>query len=711
MNEYHQIIAKNLGLTEVQVFNVVLLLEEGASIPFIARYRKEMSGGLNEIQIMQIRDELHRLKEIDKRRDYILKTIEEQGKLNEELQKKIFAAKSLNELEDLYLPYKPKRKTKATKAREQGLEPLAKQLMVQTHSDVESLADRYINPAKEVHSREEALEGARNIIAEWVNEHSYTRKKLRRLFENRAFLKSQVAKNKEQQGIKYKMYFDYSEKISAAASHRILAIFRGEKEKILRVKIEPDAQQAMTILSNIFIKADNASSQQVAMALIDSYKRLLQPSLETEMRAMLKEKADKKAIEVFAGNVRQLLMSPPLGAKRVLALDPGFTSGCKLVVLDEYGNLKHNETIYPHPPKNEVRQSANKLKTLVNSYAIEAIAIGNGTGGRETENFVRKIRFDRDVMAIMVNESGASVYSASKVAREEFPNYDVTVRGAVSIGRRLQDPLAELVKIDPKSIGVGQYQHDVNQKQLMQSLHDTVMSVVNAVGVQVNTASKQLLAYVSGIGNTLAENIVQYRSEHGAFESRQDLMKVPRMGAKVFEQAAGFLRIRNAANPLDGSAVHPESYPIVEQMAKSLGVSIGELIAQKDLQKKINIEDFVTDKTGLPTLEDIMKELAKPGRDPREDFSVFQFSNDINRIEDLKAGMQVPGIITNITAFGAFVDIGVHQDGLIHKSQMAEKYVHDPAEYVSLNQKVNVVITEVDIVRKRISLSMKGVQQ
>jgi uncharacterized protein len=573
------------------------------------------------------------------------------------------------------------------------------------------LAEHYLNPEKEVENIEQALEGARNIIAEWVNEHAYTRRKMRRLFETRAYLTSKVIKKKEQEGVKYKTYFDHSEKISHAASHRVLAILRGENEKILRVKIEPDIDQAMQILTRIFIKNENASSAQVQKALTDSYKRLLQPSLETEMRAMLKEKADEKAISVFADNVRQLLMAPPMGAKRVLAIDPGFTSGCKLVVLDEYGDLEHNETIYPHPPKNEIRQSADKLKTLINAYKIEAIAIGNGTAGRETEYFLKKVRFDRDVMAIMVNESGASVYSASKVAREEFPDYDITVRGAVSIGRRLQDPLAELVKIDPKSIGVGQYQHDVNQKKLLQSLDDTVMSVVNAVGVQVNTASKQLLAYVSGIGNTLAENIVRYRAENGAFRSRQELMNVPRMGAKVYEQAAGFLRIRNASNPLDSSAVHPESYHVVEKMAASQNVSVQELIQRQDIQKKINIKDFVTGQTGLPTLQDIIKELSKPGRDPRQDFKVFKFSNDVHRIEDLKTGMKLPGIVTNITAFGAFIDLGVHQDGLLHKSQIAQKYVADPSEFLSLNQKVNVIVTEVDIARKRISLSMKNIEQ
>ncbi len=708
MEEYFKPIAKKLGFTELQVRNVIMLLEDGATIPFIARYRKEMSGNLNEVQLMQIRNELAITEELEKRRAYILKVIREQEKLDEELEEKILSASDLTRLEDLYLPYKPKRTTKASVAREKGLEDLAKKLMVQTFENVNSLAYSFINEEKGVNSVSEALEGARHIMAEWMSEHSYTRRKLRKLFQDRAVLTAKVIPGMEEDGVKYKTYFDHSEKVRSAASHRVLAVFRGEKEKVLRVKVAPYEPLALKIMTKIYIKGNNKSSEQVGVAIQDSYKRLLQPSLENEIRASLKKQADEKSISVFAENVRQLIMASPLGPKRVLAIDPGFRTGCKIVILDENGALEHNETIYPHPPQNEIPQSASKMKSLVNAYQVEAIAIGNGTAGRETENFIKKVHFDRDVMAIMVNESGASIYSASSVAREEFPDYDVTVRGSVSIGRRLQDPLAELVKIDPKSIGVGQYQHDIDEKKLNQGLDDTVMSVVNSVGVQVNSASKQLLAYVSGIGNSLAENIVQYRNENGAFRSREELKNVARFGDKAFEQAAGFLRIRNADNPLDSSAVHPESYSIVQKMADTLGVSIEDLIAREDLRTQLKLEDFITEEKGLLTLQDIVKELAKPGRDPRSDFKVFKFSNEVHRIEDLEFGMKLPGIVTNITAFGAFVDIGLKENGLIHKSQIADQYVADPGAHLSINEKVTVKVIDVDIDRKRIQLSMRG---
>ncbi len=707
MTDHVNKIAQELGVSGEQTGNTIALLKEGATVPFIARYRKEATGSLDEVQITRIRDRMEQLQALDKRREAIIHSIREQEKLTPELEKQLNEAETMAELEDIYLPYKPKRKTRATMAKAKGLEPLAKMIMAQNAGDAESMAHRFISKEKGVLSDEDALAGARDIIAEWISENKFTRGKIRKLFMRKALIESAVVKGKEESGNKYQTYFDCKELIMKSPSHRILAMFRGENEGFLKVRVYPPEDEAIEILKEQFIRADNASGEQVYEAMEDSYKRLIQPSIETEIRSLAKEKADEYAIHVFADNLRQLLMASPLGEKNVLAIDPGFSSGCKLVCLDRQGKLLYNETIYPHPPQNEVKQSINKILQLVNAYKIEAIAIGNGTAGRETENMFRRIRFEKDVMVVMVNESGASVYSASPVAREEFPEYDVTVRGAVSIGRRLMDPLAELVKIDPKSIGVGQYQHDINQTALGKSVDDTVMSCVNSVGVEVNTASKQLLAYVSGVGPALAQNIIDYRNKNGAFKSRNELKKVARFGEKAFEQAAGFLRIRNSHNPLDKSAVHPESYYVVEKMAKKLNCEIGDLMTKEDLRKLINLNDFVTEKTGIPTLTDIMEELAKPGRDPREKFGFFEFAKGIHTINDLEMGMELPGIITNITAFGAFVDIGIKQNGLIHKSNMADKYVSDPAEHVKLNQKVKVKVVEVDKIRGRIQLSMK----
>ncbi|MBU2649534.1 MAG: RNA-binding transcriptional accessory protein [Bacteroidetes bacterium] len=701
-------IAGELNVRTDQVKNTVVLLAEGATIPFISRYRKEQTDSLDEEQITRIRDRMDQLKALDKRRETILESIEEQGKLTDELRQKIMDVTTMTELEDIYLPYRPKRKTRATIAKTRGLEPLAKMIMAQSDFDVEARAEQFVDPEKEVPGVEEAIAGARDIIAEWVNEHQYARKRIRDLFFRNAKVSSHVIKGKEQEGLNYKSWFEWEELLRNAPSHRILAMLRGEREGFLKINLGPEKDDALDILEKIFVKGRNDASEQVQKAVEDSYKRLMQPSMETEMKAVFKEKADVKAIEVFVDNVRQLLMAPPLGQKNTLAIDPGFRTGCKVVCLDRQGRLLHNETIYPHPPQNEVREAARKVLSLVDAYKIEAIAIGNGTAGRQTEKFIRSLKFKSDLIAVMVNESGASVYSASKVAREEFPDYDVTVRGAVSIGRRLMDPLAELVKIDPKAIGVGQYQHDVDQGMLSRSLEDTVISCVNAVGVEVNTSSKELLSFVSGMGPGLAESVVKYRNGNGPFRSREELKKVPRFGPKAFEQAAGFLRIHDADNLLDNSAVHPESYGIVQHMAQSLGVGIEDLMKDESLRKKIKLQEFVTETAGLPTLKDIMQELAKPGRDPRKKFDLFEFSQDVHEIEDLKPGMILPGIVTNITAFGAFVDIGVHQDGLVHISEMADKFVKDPGSIVSLNQKLQVRVLDVDIPRKRIQLSMKG---
>jgi uncharacterized protein len=706
--KYTAIISSEIGLNKSSVFNTITLLESGATIPFIARYRKEMTGSMDEVMISRVRERLTQLKDLDARREAVLKSLKEQEKLTPELEKAVMEAPTMAELEDIYLPYKPKRKTRASIAREKGLEPLAKIIMSQPRDNPEERAEKFIDPEKGVSSVEEAIQGAEDIIAEWVNEHVFGRKRIRQLFEKEAMIVSKAVKGKEEEGANYRMYFDYHELLSKAPSHRILAMLRGENEGFLRVSLEIEDEKAAEILERIFVKADNACSELVKEAVKDSLKRLLLPSMETEARGWAKEKSDAEAIRVFTENLRQLLLAPPLGQKNVLAIDPGFRTGCKVVCLGRQGELLHNETIYPHPPQNEVKDAIHKIKSLVNAYKTEAIAIGNGTAGRETEKLIRSIPFDRDIIALVVNESGASVYSASAVARKEFPDYDVTVRGAVSIGRRLMDPLAELVKIDPKSIGVGQYQHDVDQSALQKSLDETVMSCVNKVGVEVNTASEELLTYVSGVGESLARNIVKYRNENGPFRSRKDLRKVTRFGDKAFEQAAGFLRIRDAEDPLDASAVHPESYYVVDRMARKLGCSVRDLMQDAGCRMKIKAEEFVDEKTGLPTLQDIMQELAKPGRDPRDRFEIFEFSKDVHSMEDLRIGMKLPGIVTNITKFGAFVDIGVHQDGLVHISHLADRFVRDPGEVVKLNQKVMVEVLEVDIPRKRISLSMKG---
>lgn len=706
---FYKKIAEEQDLAYSQVKNTVLLLESGATIPFIARYRKEVTGSLDEEAIGRIRDRLAKLRELEKRRETVLNSIEEQGKLTDELKKQILDAADMTELEDIYLPYKPKKKTRASVAREKGLEPLADILQEQRNTDVFIEASAFINEDKGVNDEEAALAGARDIIAERMSENRYIRERIRKFFLRESVIISKVVKGKEEDAQKYLDYFEWQERFAKAPSHRVLAMFRGEKEGFLKLKVEVSEEEAMEIIAKKFIWANNDAAAQVAEALADGYKRLLKPSMENEVRQVFKEEADHHAIGIFAGNLRQLLMAPPLGQKNVLAIDPGFRTGCKVVCLDSQGKLLHNETIYPHPPQNDTGKAIQKIKQLVNAYKIEAIAIGNGTAGRETEEFLRKIRFEKDIIAVMVNESGASVYSASAVARQEFPDFDVTVRGAVSIGRRLMDPLAELVKIDPKSIGVGQYQHDVSQTELAQSLNDTVESCVNSVGVELNTASKELLSHVSGLGPVLAGNIVLYRNNNGAFGSRAELKKVPRFGEKAFEQAAGFLRVRNSTNPLDKSAVHPESYPVVKKMARSLDCDVEDLIKDKSLRDKIRLTDFVTDVTGMPTLKDIMEELARPGRDPREKFGMMEFDNSIRTIDDLKTGMVLPGIVMNITAFGAFVDIGIHENGLIHVSQMADAFVKDPNDYVRLHQKLKVRVLNIDIERKRIQLSLKNI--
>ncbi len=702
-------IAKSLGIQISQVKNTVELLDEGATLPFIARYRKERTGSLDEVQIGNIKDELTRLKELDKRRESIIEAIDKQDKLTDELRVKLNACTQLNQLEDIYLPYKLKRKTRAVKAREKGLEPLAKILMSQNENDPESRASQFLND--EVANEDEALQGARDIIAEWINENELARSSVRNIFQRNAVIRCKLIKGKEEEGAKFKDYFDSEEPLKRSASHRVLAMRRGEAEGFLRVSIGPEEDEVLDRLNRIFVKGQTSSSKQVEMAEKDAYKRLLNPSIETEFAKTSKEAADIEAIRVFAENLRQLLLSSPLGQKRVLAIDPGFRTGCKIVCLDAQGNLLHNETIYPHAPQNQGKMAAKKLTNMVETYNIQAIAVGNGTAGRETERFVTNLHYDRKVQVFVVSEAGASIYSASKVAREEFPEYDITVRGAVSIGRRLMDPLAELVKIEPKSIGVGQYQHDVDQNLLQQSLDQVVESCVNKVGVNLNTASKHLLTYVSGLGPQLAQNIVDYRTEEGAFSSRKQLMKVKRMGAKAFEQCAGFLRIQNAKNPLDNSAVHPEVYNIVKEMAKDQNCSVEDLINDKEIRSKINLNDYVSTEVGLPTLKDIMEELEKPGRDPRQIIKVFQFKEGIYKIDQLEMGMELPGIVTNITNFGAFVDVGVKQDGLVHISQLANRFVSNPADVVQLHQHVNVKVTEVDVARKRIQLSMKDIEQ
>jgi uncharacterized protein len=708
MNTEHiKTIARELSLPETGVAAVAELLGEDATVPFIARYRKERTGSLDEVAITAIRDRLSQLKERDDRREAILKSLEKQGVLTDELKVRLDEAQTVAELEDIYLPYKPKRRTKATIAREKGLEPLALLIFEQTAVNVSKEAENFINPELGVETIEDALSGARDIIAEIVNENSDVRAELRALFIEKGVIRSVVEKGKEEEGKKYKDYFDWQEPVKTAPSHRILAMRRGEKEEILTLTVSPQEDQALSILFRFFVKGKSESAEQVELAVKDSYKRLLSRSMETETRLYMKEKADRDAITVFAENLKQLLLAPPLGAKRVLGIDPGFRTGCKIVCLDRQGKLLHNDTIYPHMNEKNDRDAEAKLVQLCKKFDIEAIAVGNGTAGRETESFVKKIDFKRTIPVILVNESGASIYSASELAREEFPDLDLTVRGSVSIGRRVMDPLSELVKIDPKSIGVGQYQHDVDQTQLKQSLDDCVIHCVNAVGVDVNRASAQLLTYVSGLGPGLAKNIVVYRDENGPFTTRKALTKVPRLGPKAFEQCAGFLRISDGSVLLDRSAVHPESYHIVDRMAKDLDCGIEDLMKDANLRQKIDIRKYVDDKTGIPTLKDILDELAKPGRDPRQEFQEFSFAPGIEKIADLVPGMTLPGIVTNITAFGAFVDVGVHQDGLVHISELSDTFVKDPAAVVKVQQKVNVRVLEVDIDRKRISLSMK----
>lgn len=701
------LISSALSIKASQIEKTIELLDSGATIPFISRYRKEVTGGLDEVQIGAIKEQNDKLNELVKRRETILKSIEEQEKLTPELKTRIENCWNSSELEDIYLPYKPKRQTRAEIARKKGLEPLAKFIMTQHPGDVDGKAEAYVKG--DVKDTKDAISGACDIIAEWVNEDEYARNSIRNIFQRDAVITAKVVKGKEEEGDKYRDYFDFSEKLNKSSSHRILAIRRGESEGILRVNIAPDEDMALERLDKRFIKGDNdnIATNYVADAIEDSYKRLLKPSIETEFAALSKEKADEEAIRVFIENLRQLLLAAPLGQKRVLGIDPGYRTGCKLVCLDAEGNLLHNETIYPHPPQNETSKAGNKVVKLVSTYNIDAIAIGNGTASRETERFITNLRYEKEVKVFVVSENGASIYSASKIAREEFPDYDVTVRGAVSIGRRLMDPLAELVKIDPKSIGVGQYQHDVDQTKLKNSLDLTVESCVNLVGVNVNTASKHLLTYVSGLGPVLAQNIVNYRAEHGAFKSRKELMKVARMGEKAFEQCAGFLRIADADNPLDNSAVHPESYHVVEKMAKDLKCTVKDLITNKDLKKSLDLQKYVTDTVGLPTLNDIMEELDKPGRDPRKGIKMFEFDPNIRTIEDLREGMILPGIVTNITNFGCFVDVGIKENGLVHVSELADRFVSDPTEVVSLHQHVEVKVLSVDLARKRVQLSMK----
>ncbi|MBS5978615.1 MAG: RNA-binding transcriptional accessory protein [Dysgonomonas mossii] len=701
------IIASTLNIKESQVSKTVDLLESGATIPFISRYRKEVTGGLDEVHITAIKEQNDKLNELVKRRETILKSIEEQEKLTPELKNRIENCWNSSELEDIYLPYKPKRQTRAEIARKKGLEPLANIIMLQQRIDVQSKAQAFVKG--DVKDVKEAIAGACDIIAEQINEDEYARNSIRNLFQREAVLTSKVVKGKEEEGDKYRDYFDFSEKLNKVPSHRILAIRRGESEGFLRVNIAPDEDAALERLDKRFLKGDNdnEATNYVADAIEDGYKRLLKPSIETEFGASSKEKADEDSIHVFTENLRQLLLAAPLGEKRVLGIDPGYRTGCKLVCLDAEGNLLHNETIYPHPPQKEMSKAGSKVVKLVTTYNIDAIAIGNGTASRETEHFITNLRYEKEVQVFVVSENGASIYSASKVAREEFPDYDVTVRGAVSIGRRLMDPLAELVKIDPKSIGVGQYQHDVDQTKLKKSLDLTVESCVNLVGVNVNTASKHLLTYVSGLGPALAQNIVDYRASNGAFRSRKELIKVPRMGEKAFEQCAGFLRIAGAENPLDNSAVHPESYHVVESMAKDLKCTVKDLIDNKDLKKSLKLEKYVSGKVGLPTLNDIMDELDKPGRDPRKGIKVFEFDPNIKTIEDLREGMTLPGIVTNITNFGCFVDVGIKENGLVHVSELADRFVSDPTEVVSLHQHVEVRVLSVDTSRKRVQLSMK----
>ena len=709
MNETHlQLIAQELTLTIEQIQAVADLLEEGGTVPFIARYRKEATGSLDETAITYIRDRMAQLKELDDRKETVLKSLEQHGHLTDDLKEQVLAAETMAVLEDIYLPYKPKRRTKGMIAREKGLEPLALVLLEQSGIDPAKEAEAFVDPEKEIADTEAALSGARDIIAEIINEDADMRAKMRAFFAQKSTIDCSVALGKEKEGAKYKDYFDWQEPAATVPSHRLLAMRRGEKEDILNLTIAPPEDEAVSLMEELVITGDGKDAEQVKIAIRDCYKRLLSRSMETEIRMTTKEKADEEAIRVFTENLRELLLAAPLGAKRVMGIDPGFRTGCKVVCLDRQGKLLHHETIYPHTGEGAGKKAEETVRSLCNKFDIEAIAVGNGTAGRETEAFLKSMLLPGSIVIVMVNESGASIYSASDVARDEFPDLDLTVRGSVSIARRLMDPLAELVKIDPKSIGVGQYQHDVDQMELKQSLDDVVMSCVNGVGVDVNRASAQLLTYISGLGPGLAKNILAHRNENGPFKSREALKDVPRLGPKAFEQCAGFLRIQEGDNPLDNSAVHPESYHLVKAMAKDLDCTVSDLIKQADLRQQIKLSNYVSGNVGLPTLNDIMAELAKPGRDPREQFEAFEFESGINDIGDLVPGMKLPGIVTNVTRFGAFVDIGVHQDGLVHISQLAEGFVKDPADVVKVQQKVTVMVTDVDLERNRISLSMKS---
>lgn len=701
---FKKLISVSLQISEEQILNTIKLLNEGASIPFISRYRKEMTGALDEVQIADIKDQYEKLSELHKRKETIISTIEEQGKLTDELRIRINNCWNSNELEDIYLPYKPKRRTRAEIAREKGFEPLARMIMKQNSDNPVQLASKFVG--KDCKDADEAIAGAKDIIAEWINENEAARNIVRRGFSYDGVISSRIIKGKEEEGQNYRDYFDKTEKLNRCSSHRLLAMRRGESEGILRVSISPDDDICLEKLERYFVKSDNESGEIVYEALKDAYKRLIKPSIENEFATESKLKADTEAIRVFADNLRQLLLAAPLGQKRVLGIDPGYRTGCKVVCLDAQGALLHNETIYPHPPQNDFGKATRSIQKLVEAYKIQAIAIGNGTASRETEHFIQNIRYDREVQVFVVSENGASIYSASKIAREEFPDYDVTVRGAVSIGRRLMDPLAELVKIDPKSIGVGQYQHDVDQALLKKALDQTVENAVNKVGVNLNTASKHLLTYISGLGPQLAQNIIDYRSENGPFKNRKEMLKVPKMGPKSFEQCAGFLRIPDAVNPLDNSAVHPESYQVVEQMARDLKMDVSSIITNKQIIQTIDKQRYITEKFGLPTIQDILSELEKPGRDPRDSVKMFEFDANIKTINDLRIGMELPGIVTNITNFGAFVDVGIKENGLIHVSNMSDKFVSNPAEIISLHQHVKVQVLEVDLGRKRIQLKL-----
>jgi len=695
---------ENTGISDAQIHAVASLIEEGATIPFIARYRKEATGSLDEVEITTIRDQLKTLEELDSRKTVVLKSLEQHGHLTDDLKATVDAAQTLAVLEDIYLPYRPKRRTKATIAREKGLEPLARAIFDQSTQNPEIAAAAFLNPETGVETTEEALLGARHIIAEWVNENTEARADIRNLYFEKGVFRSEVLAGMEEKGAKFRDYFNWEEPVKTAPSHRVLAMRRGENEEILSLTVAPPEEDALALLKHRFIKTADAGADQIAMAVDDSYKRLLSRSMETEVRLAAKESADAEAIRVFAGNLRELLLAPPLGPKRVMGVDPGFRTGCKIVCLDRQGKLLHHDTLYLHQPE----RSTNLARKLCRDFEIEAIAVGNGTAGRETESFFRRLDLPRDILIVMVNESGASIYSASEVAREEFPDLDLTVRGAISIGRRLMDPLSELVKIDPKSIGVGQYQHDVDQGDLKSALDDVVVSCVNGVGVDANRASVQLLTYVSGLGPQLAKNIVAFRDEHGPFRSRTTLHEVKRLGPKAFEQCAGFLRISDGENPLDASAVHPESYPVVERMAADLGCTVSDLMASEDLRRKVDITPYVTETVGLPTLRDILEELAKPGRDPRKVFEPFAFAPGIEAPSDITPGMKLPGIVSNVTAFGAFVDVGVHQDGLVHISELADRFVKDPGEIVRVGQRVRVTVLDVDLTRNRIALSMRS---